>query len=162
MNEITIRIESPELAQAIAQLAAAMHPFTNIDQKGSVLQQLQVSATSGPQPAAPTQAPIAPAPQVPVSQPSVAPQVPVVPVPASPQVPVSQPATTPAAAIPLAGAPTYSLEQIAKAGSALLDAGKMESLQALLTKYGIQAITQLQPEQYGAFATELRALGAQI
>ena len=35
-------------------------------------------------------------------------------------------------------------------------------LLALLTKYGVQAITQLQPAQYGVFATELRALGAQI
>ena len=32
----------------------------------------------------------------------------------------------------------------------------------LLGRYGVQAVTQLQPEQYGAFATELRALGAQI
>lgn len=28
--------------------------------------------------------------------------------------------------------------------------------------YGVQAVTQLTPDQYGAFATELRALGAQI
>ena len=49
-----------------------------------------------------------------------------------------------------------------RSGAALVDAGKMEPLLALLTKYGVQAITQLQPAQYGVFATELRALGAQI
>ena len=59
-------------------------------------------------------------------------------------------------------APTYTLDQIAKAGANLVDAGKMEQLLALLTKYGVQAVTQLTPDQYGAFATELRALGAQI
>ena len=64
--------------------------------------------------------------------------------------------------MPVAGAPTYTLDQISKAGAALVDAGKMEPLLALLTKYGVQAITQLQPAQYGIFATELRALGAQI
>jgi len=64
--------------------------------------------------------------------------------------------------MPVAGAPTYTLDQISKAGAALVDAGKMEPLLTLLTKYGVQAITQLQPAQYGVFATELRALGAQI
>ena len=65
-------------------------------------------------------------------------------------------------AVPVAGAPAYTLDQLAKAGAALVDAGKMESLMALLAKYGVQAVTQLPPAQYGAFATELRALGAQI
>jgi hypothetical protein len=64
--------------------------------------------------------------------------------------------------MPVADAPTYTLDQISKAGAALVDAGKMEPLLGLLTKYGVQAITQLQPAQYGVFATELRALGAQI
>lgn len=72
-----------------------------------------------------------------------------------------QTAPTPAPAVPVT-APTYTLDQIAKAGANLVDAGKMEQLLALLTKYGVQAVTQLTPDQYGAFATELRALGAQI
>lgn len=38
----------------------------------------------------------------------------------------------------------------------------MEPLLALLGRYGVQAVTQLAPEHYGAFATELWALGAQI
>lgn len=79
--------------------------------------------------------------------------------PAPAAVPAPQ---TAAPVMPVAGAPTYTLDQISKAGAALVDAGKMEPLLALLTKYGVQAITQLQPAQYGVFATELRALGAQI
>lgn len=59
-------------------------------------------------------------------------------------------------------APTYTLDAIAKAGATLVDAGKMDALCDLLAKYGIAAITALDPSQYGAFATELRALGAQI
>lgn len=64
--------------------------------------------------------------------------------------------------VPVTTAPTYTLDQIAKAGASLVDAGKMEQLLALLAKYGVQAVTQLQPDQYGVFATELRTLGAQL
>ena len=42
------------------------------------------------------------------------------------------------------------------------DERDVDTLLALLAKYGVQAVTQLKPEQYGAFATELRGLGAQI
>lgn len=72
------------------------------------------------------------------------------------------PGNAPAPAVPVTTAPSYTLDQIAKAGAYLVDAGKMEALLALLTKYGVAAVTQLQPEQFGVFATELRALGAQI
>ena len=78
-----------------------------------------------------------------------APAIPTNPAPAAP-------------AVPVAAAPTYTLDQIAKAGASLVDAGKMDALLSLLSKHGIQAITQLQPDQYGAFATELRGLGAQL
>lgn len=73
------------------------------------------------------------------------------------------PAPAPAApAVPVAAAPAYTLDQIARAGAALVDAGKREPLLALLAKYGVQAITQLPPAQYGAFATELRQMGGAI
>lgn len=81
---------------------------------------------------------------------------------------ISVPQDTPApvapvaAPVPVTTAPTYTLDQIAKAGASLVDAGKMEQLLALLAKYGVQAVTQLQPDQYGVFATELRTLGAQL
>ena len=74
----------------------------------------------------------------------------------------SAPGNTPAPTVPVTGAPTYTLDQISRAGASLVDAGKMQQLLELLGRYGVQAVTQLQPEQYGAFATELRALGAQI
>lgn len=73
---------------------------------------------------------------------------------------ISVPQDAPAPVAPVATPVT--LDQIAKAGASLVDAGKMEQLLALLAKYGVQAVTQLQPDQYGVFATELRTLGAQL
>lgn len=73
----------------------------------------------------------------------------------------SVPVVTAAPAVPTA-APQYTLEMIAKAGTALIDAGKMNELTALLSKYGVEALTALDPAYYGAFAAELRAMGAQI
>jgi hypothetical protein len=64
---------------------------------------------------------------------------------------------------PPTGAPTYTLEQLAQAGATLAQQpGKMDQAIAALAKYGVMTVNQLAPEQYGAFATELRALGAQI
>ena len=97
---------------------------------------------------------------------------------ANPTVPVSAPQTAPIAqnvsyptpdanaapaaqAVPTA-APQYTLDMIAKAGTALIDAGKMAELSALLAKYGVEALTTLDPAHYGAFAAELRAMGASI
>lgn len=71
---------------------------------------------------------------------------------------------------PVAPAPTpvpttqvsYDINQLAVAATGLMDAGKQQDLMNLLAKFGVQALTQLPKEQYGAFATELRALGANI
>ena len=59
-------------------------------------------------------------------------------------------------------APQYTLEQIATAGSALIDAGKLNQLMELLGKYGVNSLTNLKPENYGAVAMDLRAMGARI
>lgn len=74
--------------------------------------------------------------------------------------------TAPAPAAPIApvAAPGVTLEQICKAGADLLTAspGLMPQLTGLLQKYGAQSAQQLKPEQLGAFATELRGMGARI
>ena len=67
----------------------------------------------------------------------------------------------PAPAVPTS-APQYTLDMIATAGSALIDAGKMDQLMGLLGKFGVASLTELAPESYGAVANELRALGAAI
>lgn len=82
--------------------------------------------------------------------------------------PVATPATMPtiaettaAPAVPTS-APQYTLDMIATAGSALIDAGKMDQLMGLLGKFGVASLTELAPESYGAVANELRVLGAAI
>jgi hypothetical protein len=57
---------------------------------------------------------------------------------------------------------TYTMEQLAVAGTQLMDAGKREELVGLLASFGVQALTQLPKEQYGNLAIQLRALGAKI
>lgn len=139
MMEMKIKIDVPELVAAVEKLAAAIDKTAlniTVPNEGT----LNFNMPAG-------NAPVAPAP------------VQTAPTPAPVAAPASAPA--PAPAVPVT-APTYTLDQIAKAGANLVDAGKMEQLLALLTKYGVQAVTQLTPDQYGAFATELRALGAQI
>lgn len=87
----------------------------------------------------------------------------------APSVPVaaSAPAVTPAAnVVPTptvpTSAPQYTLEMVATAGSALIDAGKMDQLMQLLDRFGVASLTELAPDNYGAMANELRALGAAI
>lgn len=165
MLEMKIKIEVADaVISAIDKLAAA------IDKSA-----FSVSAISDPVPTAP--APVTPAPVAPVN-PTPAPVAAPTPAPASSaqtspiaaptpapapvQMNAAMTAPTPAPAVPVNAAPAYTLDQIANAGAALVNAGKMEQLLALLGKYGIQAITQLKPEQFGQFVTELRGLGAQI
>ncbi|MEA4896156.1 MAG: hypothetical protein VB064_12990 [Oscillospiraceae bacterium] len=114
----------------------------------------------------PTPAPVA----TPVNTlPEGAPYVPVTPGPAPIQTPpVGKMAAaapvmhSPSPAVPLAATPTYNLDQIAKAGAELAQAGKINELLSLLQQFGIQAVTQIKPEQIGPFATALRGLGAQL
>ena len=81
-----------------------------------------------------------------------------------PVAPSPQPAEPEAPKAPVAPAPTYTLEQVARAGAELIsaDSGKLPQLRELLQKYGVPAVSELKPDQLGGFATELRALGAQI
>lgn len=156
MMEMKIKIEVPDLAAAICKLAAAITPpdinTLTPDEPRGIPAAAPVSPVAAPAPAAPVNP--TPAPAAPVA----APAVPTAPVPTEqPAAPVAQAP----AAVPVT-APTYTLDQIARAGASLVDAGKMEQLLALLARYGVAAVTQLQPDQFGVFATELRALGAQI
>lgn len=154
MLEMKIKIE------ADAAVLKAIDKLTTALEKSAV--NISVPQDT-PAPVAPVAAPVTPAPVPPVTTPPTT-VVPTQPTPApAPAAPAQTAApTNPAPAVPVTTAPTYTLDQIAKAGASLVDAGKMEQLLALLAKYGVQAVTQLQPDQYGVFATELRTLGAQL
>lgn len=167
MLEMKIKIE------ADAAVLKAIDKLTTALEKNAV--NISVSQDT-PTPVAPVATPVTHAPVPPVTMPPVTmPPATVVPTqltPAPVATPTPAPApatpaqtvapTNPAPTVPVTTAPTYTLDQIAKAGASLVDAGKMEQLLALLAKYGVQAVTQLQPDQYGVFATELRTLGAQL
>lgn len=99
----------------------------------------------------------------PVQQPQVPIQQPVQAVPVQPLQPVQQPVQTQPAqtAVPVAEK-TYTLEDLQRASSTLVQAGKIQLLQGLLQEFNSLALTTLPVEQYGAFALRLRELGAAI
>lgn len=116
--------------------------------------------------------------QVPTQQ-TVQP-VPVQPVQTQPvqAVPVQQPVQTqPVQAVPVQSVPvqiqpvqtavpvaekTYTLEDLQRASSTLVQAGKIQILKDLLEEFNSPALTSIPLEQYGAFALRLRELGAAI
>lgn len=158
--EVNVRIETPDLSAAILKLAEVWAQPVEPASAPAVAAAAKVAEAAMPQvPATPTSpAPVTPAPTTPAPAPGPA----AAPVPTAGPSAVTAPGNTPAPVVPVAAAPSYSMEQIATAGAALVDAGKRDQLLALLSRFGLQAVTQLQPAQYGTFAAELRALGAQI
>lgn len=72
--------------------------------------------------------------------------------------------TPPVSTVPLSQGPVYTVAQIAKAGADLIsqNPGLLPQVNALLTQYGAQAVTDVKPEHFGAFATALRGMGAKI
>lgn len=82
-------------------------------------------------------------------------------------VPVDQPIQQPVQAPPVGmGIPTsdvnYTNEQLAVAMTSLVDAGKMDAVRALLNRFNAPSLMQLPKEMYGAFANELRQMGAKL
>lgn len=159
--EITVTVNAPELAGAITKLALAIEGAA-LNKNGEVTIPAGTTTTvqSVEQVVQPTTVtPVAPQQTAPAPQP----QAQTIPMP-QPTAPVPQPqAPTPAqqtTAQPQQKALT--LNDIATAGAGLVDQGKMQQVIELLGKYGVQAITQLQPTQFDTFAGELRALGAAI
>lgn len=119
-------------------------PLAPAPQYTAPIQQAPVNPTPAPQ----TAAPVTTATPVALSQP--------VPMPYP-----SNPAPAPQAA-PTAATPGYTFDDLARAGSTLMDAGKQQDLLGLIGQFGIQSIQQLPKERYGEFATALRQMGARI
>lgn len=183
MLEMKVTITAAtDLMAVLNNIAAALdgkNPHTVCNQFGADSKHIDNAGTINmgvggkAQPATPT-APVNPTPAL-VATPAPAPGAPLSATPAqtvtpiAPTVPVATPAptvtpaanVTPAPAVPTS-APQYTLDMIATAGSALIDAGKMDQHMGLLGKFGVASLTELAPESYGAVANELRALGAAI
>lgn len=76
-------------------------------------------------------------------------------------VPTQQTVQTVQTVVPVAEK-AYTLEDLQRASSTLVQAGKIQLLQGLLQEFNSLALTTLPVEQYGAFALRLRELGAAI
>ena len=58
--------------------------------------------------------------------------------------------------------PTYSIDQIAVGAIQLKDAGRLGEFQQLLARFGVAALTQLQPAQLPEIAAELQKMGVKL
>lgn len=108
--------------------------------------------------------------QAPVQQ-TTAPQTPVQTTPAvTTPIPTQAVQTTPVQnTAPAQQAPqvqtttsSYTMDDLTKAAVMLMDSGRQADLLNLLAQFGVEALPALPQEMYGAFATALRGLGAQI
>jgi hypothetical protein len=182
MSNFTIEITAPSIVAVIEKLISAINPraFTSIPAQlpqTPAEQAIRQQVIPAPQPA-PTYAPPAQyQSSVPVQQ--YQPSAPVNPMPTVPM-PNSQtmgavtmaPAVAPAPVQPAptapstnqvpTTAPTYSLDDLARAASQLMDAGKQQECLGLLNQFQVKGLRDIKPEQYGAFATALRQMGAKI
>lgn len=116
-------------------------------QRQPVMQQAPVVPTQPAAPVAPVQA------TAPVVPPQTA-------VPTTPVQPVAS--VAPVQPVVPTTSVTYTPDDLARAAFALMDSGRQQELIGLLQQFGVNAIPELKPEQFGAFATALRGMGAQI
>ena len=148
MFEITINIPGlKEFAEAIMNISASKN---GVPLQGAAQSQ-QTPAVQQPIPPvqenkAPVQPAMPPVQQAPVQIQQTAP--PAQPAPAAQQIPTT--------------APSYTLDELAKAAMTLMDTGRQAELQGLLAAFGVEALPALPKELYGSFATALREKGAQI
>lgn len=162
---IEIKVTGSTPAEALSLVCAFGLQLAGLDDISAQANQLMLKGSeTAPEKTQETSVPSEPAMPEPGTE---APKIPPL-TPAAPAAPATPPAIPSApvgtAAVPLAPAPVISLEQVAKAGADLISGNpaKMQELVALLQRFGVPAVQALKPDQIGAFATELRGLGAQI
>ena len=155
---VTIRIDRiDDLIKAAGMLAGLQGDEASPAQKpysAQIAQAMQIPAqamTGQASPAAPIAQP---------AQAAAAPQQPAKTTPAPQPAPIAQPAQE-AAPVPTAEH-TYTAEELQVAAVALVDKGMMVQLQGLLQQFEVNSLPELPAEKYGAFATALRGMGAQI
>ncbi len=136
--DISITIHTPELAAALTKLAEALSATSTgsapVSASSQAASRPSSTATSAPKSAG---------------------------VPATSAPPTS--AKPPVQPAPTATPSPYTFPQLQQAAGTLVQAGRQQELCNLLNqKYKVQALTQLTEGQYGAFATDLRAMGVNI
>lgn len=161
MFEVRVTVEAPDVCAAVRELAAAMVATAgapravNTAEKQTPVQQVPTQpAQQFTQPTT-QQAPVQ-ATQPPQQAPAQLPQQFTQPAPNT----VAQAFQQPVQQAPAAR--QYTADEIARAGASLLEKGLMPQLIALLGKYNVQSITGLRPDQFPAFAEDLKAMGADL
>jgi hypothetical protein len=138
--------------------------FDSLDEMLSFANRLAGLGQKGPDPV-PMQEISATTPTTPVQSTPVQ-QAPAMTVPIQTQAaPTTPPQTTAPAQQPAqvqTTANSYTMDDLTKAAVMLMDSGRQADLLNLLAQFGVDALPALPQEQYGAFATALRGLGAQI
>lgn len=145
-----MRLEFPQLDKLETMLKALQQ---RVDEIAKWVQPNSFVKTAPATVPVQTTAPTAPLP------PAVAPAQASVPGTAAPAT-----STMPPVSAPIAAAPSYTLDQVGKAGADLIveHPEKMQALTTLLQQFGVASVQALKPDQLGAFATALRGLGAKL
>ncbi len=134
--------------------------LAGLGQSGSTpLQENHVVASISPAP----QIPVTPVAQIPIQQaPTTTAPVQTQAAPVAPtQTPTPAVTTVPPTTVQTS-APSYTMDDLTRAAVMLMDTGRQPDLLNLLAQFGVDSLPALPQEQYGAFATALRGLGAQI
>ena len=164
MFEVRVTVEAPDVCAAVHELAAAMVATAGAPRAVNTAEKQTPVQQAPTQPAQPTQqftqptiqqAPVQ-ATQPPQQAPAQLPQQFTQPAPNT----VAQAFQQPVQQAPAAR--QYTADEIARAGASLLEKGLMPQLIALLGKYNVQSITGLRPDQFPAFAEDLKAMGADL
>ncbi len=165
MAEMNLVISTPDLSEAIKELASAIKSASaaktaiEVSKVGMVIKPTipedvivkaeEPAKVEEPAPAAPEPEKVG-KPVTPVEE-----TIPM-PAPAPAPAPVEEPKVT-------TTAKPVTLNDLCTAGAGLVESGKMDEVINLLNKkYGVQAVNQLQVDQYSAFAEDLKALGAKL
>lgn len=159
MFEVKVTVEIPGLPEAIHALAGALsnNPISAkaVQEKNANEPIAFVNPNAGQQAVVPPSGVIVGATPDPAANPTP-------PATTAPGAVATTVPTGPAQTSSHSEAKPLTMDDLGRAGATLIDAGKMSQLIALLGKYGVQAVTQLQPAQFAPFADELRALGAKF
>jgi len=163
---ITLRLEAPDLCLALNNLANAMSVPVKPPVGCAAVAEPVNAPVADPVPVeANSTLKLNEAMQFSSEAISVPTPAPVVPAPApatTPSTPAPAPAPAPSPA-PVATGKAYTYDDIVSAGGQMLAAGKMEQLMAVLKQnHGVEAVTQLKPEQYPAVMADLIAMGAKV
>lgn len=160
MLEIKITVSCPDLVLAATALAKCLRPHNAVETTEASSAPTASVMSAVPASAVPTMAAAPSAPAVPVA--AIAPSMSVG--SAASSVPAATVAASATPPVPLAAAPQYSLDQIARAGADLVtrEPAKAAAAQQLLVSFGVQTVSDLPKERFGEFVTALRGLGASI